>query len=114
MVGGTSAASPIIAGITNASSNFFANTSAYLTRLYSLGASNKLGGFFGKMDSGNCGVPTSSTYSAPYKAKYSTYGQTIGSQYQEGLLGFNWNECGGWGSPTSTKTLVPTTLTAEQ
>ena len=113
-VGGTSASSPTIASITNASNNFYASTSAYLTELYSLGTTNKLGGLFTKMDDGNCGVPTSPGSSPPFEAKYNTFGATINSQQQEATLGFDWNECGGWGSPTSTKSLVKATLAAEE
>ncbi len=106
VIGGTSVASPVMAGITNASGNFFSSSNAYLTELYSLGAAKTLQNtYFKKMDSGDCGVPTSPSATGPFKAKYTTNGGGIDPQFQESTIGFFWNECGGFGSPSSAKTL---------
>ena len=54
------------------------------------------------MDSGTCGAPTSPTETAPFKAKYPTFGATISPQFeeaQEAVAGVAYNECGGWGTP---------------
>ena len=105
-IGGTSLSSPLIAGITNASGNFFASSTAYLTELYSLGAAKTLQNtYFKKMDSGDCGVPTAPTSTPPFKANYTTWGGWIAPQLQEAVTGLSYNECGGWGTPSSAKTM---------
>jgi hypothetical protein len=107
VIGGTSVASPLVAGIANQSGDFFASTDVFLTDLYTAGTGKTLTQF-AKMDSGNCGVPTSPKDKAPFKATYETWGATIGPQYQEALNdGLPYNECGGWGSPASKTTLTP-------
>ncbi len=107
VVGGTSVASPMVAGIANLSGDFFASTDLFLTALYTAGTGKTPLTQFAKMDSGNCGVPTSTTATAPFKADLDTWGATIGPQYQEALNGgIPYNECGGWGSP-ATATALP-------
>ncbi len=83
VIGGTSVASPVMAGITNASGNFYNSSAAYLTVLYGLGKQHKVQSYFGKMDSGDCGVPTSYNFSPPFKGYYITFGGSIVPQKQK-------------------------------
>ena len=106
VIGGTSVASPTMAGMTNASGNFFSSSTAYLTELYSLGAAKTLQNtYFKRMDSGDCGVPTSPSGTGPFHGNYTTWGGGIEPWYQESLTGLYWNECGGWGSPAAAKAM---------
>ncbi len=114
VIGGTSVASPLMAGMSNAAKNFYGATRGYLTQLYTIGMAGNLSGYFNKMDSGNCGVPTAPGYSPPFEAKYATFGGGIDSQYQEAQVGADWNQCGGWGSPSSTNSLSSAATTAAE
>jgi subtilase family serine protease len=78
IVGGTSLASPTVAGITNASNSFASSTNAELTKIYKNKASNPSA--FGSPATGYCGEYTAYTVAA------------------------SWNFCTGVGAPISLTT----------
>lgn len=78
VVGGTSLASPVLAGIVNASGSFAASTNAELTKIYGVKSTNAAA--FGTPSTGYCGF-------------YATYSAVTA-----------WNFCTGVGSPRSLTT----------
>ncbi|MFY9628317.1 MAG: hypothetical protein WAK03_09240, partial [Methylocystis sp.] len=87
--GGTSLASPVVAGIVNAQGLFVANGAALLTEVYALGSQGKLGAYVTPVTSGLCGP----------KGTAGGFGAGYDPQWIQATTGFSWNWCTGWGSP---------------
>jgi kumamolisin len=89
--GGTSVASPLLAGIFNFANFFYSSSNAAVSNIYQLGQSGQLAPFVTDVNSGLCG-PATSAFS---------HGNGLGYDPQNYLAstGIPWSFCDGWGSP---------------
>ncbi|HXZ16551.1 MAG TPA: hypothetical protein VEH77_11365, partial [Roseiarcus sp.] len=90
-VGGTSLASPVVAGIFNRQGWFFPTSFAALTNLYTLAAEKKLAPYVTDVNNGFCG-PGHLAYPA-------SNGNGYDPAYIEATTGLSWDWCTGWGTP---------------
>ncbi|QGM45787.1 S53 family peptidase [Methylocystis heyeri] len=88
-VGGTSVASPLVAGIVNRASFFWSSSLAGLTNIYNLASQNTLNKYVTDVNSGICG-PTKN---------FNGFGSGYDPAWIEAKTGISWDPCTGWGSP---------------
>ena len=98
MVGGTSLATPLVAGMINRAGFLWADSFHALTNLYALAAQNKLSAYVTDINSGLCGP---ATISLPYSSTQTFFGNGSGYDpaYLEATYGVAWDWCTGWGTP---------------
>jgi kumamolisin len=87
-VGGTSVASPLVAGIVNRSGFFWTSSFAALANIYSLAGQRKLGTYVTDINSGLCGPG----------GLAGGLGEGFDPQYIETTTGLSWDWCTGWGT----------------
>jgi kumamolisin len=106
--GGTSVASPVLAGIFNFANFFYSSSNAAVSNIYQLGASGQLAPYVTDINNGVCGPAGNSTYGSaegfdPANIKATT--------------GIAWSFCAGWGTPKDSGNpnwMRPTTLVRER
>lgn len=89
VVGGTSEASPLLAGLLNFAGIFFGTTPGGLANIYSEGVSGELTGSVTNVNSGSCGQ--SPTYFFSFEG--------VDPQNTKAVTGIPYNMCSGWGVP---------------
>jgi kumamolisin len=89
IIGGTSAAAPIVAGIVNRAGFFWSSSLAGLTNIYNLAAQSKLSKYVTDVNSGVCGP----------KGAANGAGGGYDPAWIETTYGTAWDWCTGWGSP---------------
>jgi kumamolisin len=88
--GGTSVASPLLAGIFNFGGYFYTTSFNALSNIYALGGSGQLASYVTDINSGVCGPAGTATYSA-YEG--------FDPQWIKTTTGIPWSFCTGWGAP---------------
>jgi subtilase family serine protease len=88
-IGGTSLASPLVAGIVNRAGFFWSSSFAGLTNIYNLANAGTLKNYVTDITSGLCGAGGSAGGT----------GQGDDPQFIEAATGIAWDPCTGWGTP---------------
>ena len=92
-VGGTSAATPITAGIFNQLGLFYSSSQAALTAIYANTGKVRTA-HVTDINSGLCGPPGFETPNGPFVG----FGSPYDPNYIEATTGISWDWCSGWGS----------------
>ena len=95
IVGGTSVASPLLAGLLNRAAYFWTTSFNALENIYGLGLAGTLGPYVTDINSGACG--------AAYLDLSGAYPNGTNPEWDpaniKATTGIPWSECTGWGTP---------------